>query len=336
MTELRRVWITWEHHRRSVELAREFGAQLVEFNSERSRVGRYRELAGKTLRFLKSNQPDIVFAQNPSIVLAALLVFYKRKFGFYLVIDRHSNFKLHANALPWYKSFVFQMLSRYSVKHAQMTIVTNEPLAEMVEDWGGSGVVLQDKIPDLLHANPRDLGEDFSLLFVCTYSDDEPVAEVFEAAAILGEGYRVYVSGKISKFASKFSDHVVLPENVEQTDFIPDEEYQALLSSVDATIVLTTRENLLTCGAYESIAMGKPIVLSGSKALRRYFSDGMAYTDNSAKSIVECVQEIRRDLGAYQSGIAILRERLGVEWAERFDRLDKRIEVEASANRGPA
>ena len=64
---------------------------------------------------------------------------------------------------------------------------------------------------------------------------------------------------------------------------------------MDATIDLTTRENCLVCGAYQSIAAGKPMVLSKTRALQTFFPAGAVYTDNSAADIRRCIEKVLAD-----------------------------------------
>src|SRR5690606_19499272 len=137
--------------------------------------------------------------QNPSIVLAALLCFLK-PLGYKLIIDRHSNFKLYTLSIKSFKWRAFHFLSRYTLKKADLTIVTNKYLADLVIDLGGRSFVLPDKLPALdKHAN-KVLGGVYKLVFVCTYSADEPVLEVFEALRYLGEDYQLYVTGNFRKW----------------------------------------------------------------------------------------------------------------------------------------
>ena len=76
------------------------------------------------------------------------------------------------------------------------------------------------------------------------------------------------------------------------TGFIPESEYIAMLNSVDAVIDLTNRENCLVCGAYESIAAGKPMVLSRTVALMEYFNEGAVYVDHNEVSIANGIKEV--------------------------------------------
>ena len=61
------------------------------------------------------------------------------------------------------------------------------------------------------------------------------------------------------------------------------DEYVSMLYSVDATIDLTNRENCLVCGAYESVAAGKPMILSKTQALMEYFNKGAVYVEHTQR-----------------------------------------------------
>jgi glycosyltransferase involved in cell wall biosynthesis len=58
--------------------------------------------------------------------------------------------------------------------------------------------------------------------------------------------------------------------NVTFTGFLADPDYVALLGRADVVIVLTSDDDLLNCGAYEALALDKPLILSDTKAIREY------------------------------------------------------------------
>ena len=320
-----KIWITWEHHRRSTVLAEAFGAQLHELTSNRGRIARYFSLTRATIGVLRSSSPSVVFAQNPSLVLGLVACILKPFFGYRLVVDRHSNFKLHANALPQPQLSTFQWISKFTIKHADLTIVTNAALAGLVESWGGRAEVLQDKIPNLDEGSTRNLIGKQNLLFVCTYSDDEPVSEVLEAASLIDPSIAIYVSGNYRKWPELDAPPggYDYSSNVRLTGFVDEIEYQTIFRSVDAAIVLTTRENLLTCGAYEAIALNKPLVLSNSVAIKEYFRKGARYTDNSAGSIAKEISKVCENIQEYRAEVREFRRELSAEWNQRFSEIQE-------------
>ena len=186
-------WITWEDHRRSRELAAAFACDYIAMDSARPYVLRVLDLGWRTWRLLVRRRPRLVFIQNPSLVLAALACTLKPLLRYRLVVDRHSNFELRTLTPPAPVRFMFNRLSRWTTRGADLTIVTNETLRVLTDAWGGRGFILQDKLPALAAA-PMALARPGShLVFVCTFSEDEPVAEVLEAARRLPDGITVHV-----------------------------------------------------------------------------------------------------------------------------------------------
>ena len=107
------------------------------------------------------------------------------------------------------------------------------------------------------------------MVAVCSWAADEPIDALLEAAR--GRPWR-------SAHHLGWLNREVEPgPNVELTGFVADEDYAALLVRADAVVVLTTREDTLLSGAWEAIALGRPLVLSDTAALRGTFEVGPAY-----------------------------------------------------------
>ena len=129
-------------------------------------------------------------------------------------------------------------------------------------------------------------------MFICSFADDEPYENVFRAADIIGDLYHIYVTGNYKK---KSIDPRVIPRNVTLLGYISETEYVKMIHSVDITIDLTDRENCLLCGAYESVAAEKPMIISNTKALREYFDKGAIYTDNTAHDITLSIKKAQKE-----------------------------------------
>src|SRR5215472_1926882 len=84
------AFLTWCSHRRTTGLASALGIELVELLSERRGAARYWELMTRTVRLLRARSFQVIVAQNPSLVLAALLAFMRSLWGFRLVVDAHN------------------------------------------------------------------------------------------------------------------------------------------------------------------------------------------------------------------------------------------------------
>ncbi len=287
------IWVTWEEHRRTRELARVFGAELHEMLFAGPYFLRVFVLAWRTLALLMKTRPAILFVQNPSVVLASWACLLRPFFGYYLIVDRHSNFKLHKLDSKELKYRVFYKFSGHSLRHADLTIVTNEPLVELLEEMGGRGFVMPDRFPELPLAEKRDLGPGKHALYICSFDDDEPVSEVMDAARLLGSGVTLHVTGKFSKAAPGVVD--TAPDNVNFTGFISEEEYQSLLASVDTVLTLTTMPHTMQCGAYEAVTASRPLVFGPDKAMVQYFDKGCVVTELKAASIAKSIEQALND-----------------------------------------
>ena len=307
------LWITWESQRRNREISCRLGVPLLELDAvDRipNSVRKYLSGALWTLKHLMKTAPRRVWCQNPSLVLSLLMLAYARARRAFLVVDAHN-----AGIFPLEgRVSLLNALSRLVQRGADLTVVTNAPLAEHVAANGGRPFVLPDPIPHLDGFGSERLGGQANLLFICTYAMDEPYAEVFEAARSLPPTIRIFVSGN---YAKRGVDPAALPSNLVLTGYLSEEAYIRLLRSVDATIDLTTRENCLVCGAYESIAAGKPMVLSKTRALQTFFSAGAVYTDNSAADIRCCIEKVLAERERLAAEIVHLRRKRAAEWEQR-------------------
>ena len=78
-------------------------------------------------------------------------------------------------------------------------------------------------------------------------------------------------------------------ENIILTGFISDSDYHDLIESCDAMIVLTRRDDCLTCGAYEALSSCKTGVLSDTEVLRKTFGDAFLYSKADKEDILDKV-----------------------------------------------
>jgi glycosyltransferase involved in cell wall biosynthesis len=200
-----------------------------------------------------------------------------------------------------------------------LTLVSNENLKKLVDGRGGRGFVLPDPVPDL-SATPqrRDLKGRHQVLLVCTYADDEPYASVIEAARMLEPDVVIYVTGDYRR-----ARHLpaAVPSNVVLTGFLDEDDYVALLRAVQVVVDLTDREDCLVCGAYEGIAAGRPLVLSGSAATRAYFSRGVCYTDNTPADLARQIRFAIDHRDRLEADVAVLKGELDTLFNRRWTSL---------------
>jgi len=320
------IWISWEDHRRSRELSSHLGAVLVFMDIKGSRLKRYMALMPKTLFVILKNRPRIIICQNPSIVLAALLALIKDIFKFNLVVDRHTNFKFHKIGSKNIKWKIFFVLSDYSLRRADLTVVTNEALKEIVESKGGRSVVLQDKLPDLSCAANISLKGSKNVLVISTFSDDEPIEEIVDASSRFGLDTCFYITGNYYKYPEIESILKRLPENIILTGFVDEHRYQSLLFSSDLVMILTNQEYTLNCGSYEAVQLEKPMILSDTETIKEYFNKGAVYVKSDQNSIYRGLKQGLNDIVRLRKEVSILKGRLRKDWVAKVNLLQAQLD----------
>lgn len=321
------VWIAWENHTRSRSMSRALRLPLCEIVISGGRVKRYLKSIYRTFAIVRDAEIDVVFFQNPSIVLSLFLTSIRRLHGKRLIMDAHN-----AGIRPLEgKSRFLVAVARWIVRRVDLTIVTNESLAEEVRVIGGRPVVLTDPIPVgmLQEREPNELALVAEyVLVVCTWADDEPYHELLKAAALLQtDGIKVHFTGKppLQILTSTQSDNVVLE------GFVSHQEYVRLLNRARLIIDLTTRDNCLVCGAYEAAAVGRPCVLSNTIISRKVFKSGFIFTGNQADEIAETVRLGLKNSAVLSQEISAFREQYIAEIDKKLNKLSVELDLIPSA-----
>lgn len=273
----------------------------------------------KTVIIVWRCRPDILFVQNPSMLLAVFATcFVKPILRIPIVVDRHSNFLLFDKKQPLLKRIVFNLLSNLSIYNADLTIVTNDFLANHIDISGGRPFVLPDKLPDLKSdsSNERMDGGGMSLLVISSFGKDEPFPEIWKAVELADlSNLKVFVTGDFRKLAVDLVREK--PKNVELTGFIPDNEFDQLLMDVDAVMVLTTVEYVLLCGCYEAVSAEKPLITSSTMVLKDLFDEAI-FVEPDFESIAHGIKRCFSDLLSNKNKTIAMKRTIGAEWNEKF------------------
>ena len=309
------IWYSWDDHRRSRELSRELDIPFEVIRRSKIPVLGNLITMVRTARLLLNTKAKTVITQNPSLLLTTVACLVKKRAGFRLVQDLHSYFEYHIIKGVGFRGKVYRLLSLFCIRHADLTVITNPPLKSLIETLGGRGFVLQDLIPTFPPRNGHRLSQERKIVYVCTYSEDEPVTEVFEAGRLLNGETTIHVTGRIPARMRAWP----VPAGIKLTDFLPESEYLDLLASADAVMALTIREYTLLCGAYEGLAFQKPLILSDMMALKDYFGDKMIYVDNKAAAIADGIRKLYSAKPFFDRHAAELALNLAHDWPKRFE-----------------
>ncbi len=298
-----RIWITWEYQRRNRSLSKALNCDLYEVISPNNNAFfRYIYCLKTTWRLLKDNSESVIFAQNPSIALAFFIALYSKLFGRTAIIDCHN-----AGLRPAEGRYtLLNRIAEYTILLTPLTIVTNIALSQQVALMGGKPYVLPDPIPELETTEKAKLDDKFPVFFICTYADDEPYREVFEAAKYVDSDIHIYVSGNFEKIPDL--EIKAISKNITLTGYLSNQDYAKTINGAKAVIDLTTRSNCLVCGAYESIAAHKPLLLSTDKTSEALFNKGVVYTDNTSNDIAKKLNFLRENHRQLQREVSLLKE----------------------------
>lgn len=315
-----RVWISWETQRRNRSLSSRVNAKLFEIDLDLPAWRRYPLAIMQTIALLNREKPRVIFAQNPSIVLACLAIIYANLLGRKVVIDAHNAGLFPAEGRHRSLNWIASRLFRWTT----ITIVSNGELVSYINRLKGNAIAIPDPIPGIAEPDQSaPLSGAYNVLFICSWADDEPWLEVLRAAALLSSDIYIYMTGN-SRGKERQLD-APIPENVVFTGFLQEREFNAMLFRCDAVIVLTTREDCLLCGAYEGVAAGKPMVLSDTLALRNHFCRGAIYTDNSASSIADAIEASRTRQAELTTEVKALRKMRLDEYPHLIEEFEHRL-----------
>jgi glycosyltransferase involved in cell wall biosynthesis len=311
------IFIAWTaHNRRSQLIAQSLEMPLYLVHALKRRYFlaplRYLLQAFRTLSILWRERPSVVFVQNPPIFAVLVVYLYTKLMGANYIIDSHTG----ALLAPWWKWSM--PLHAYLSRRALTTIVTNNHLAGVVGKWTDKVFLLADIPTEFPPGRPYPVKGAFNIAVINTFSPDEPIGKVLEAAMGLPD-VQFYITGDPIRAKKTYLEQH--PPNVHFTGFLPDEEYFGLLTSVQCVLVLTTDNHTMQRGACEAVWLAKPIITSDWPVLRTFFHKGTIHVDNSVNGIQKGVGQMRETLHQLEQEIFLLQQERHQEWKGKYQAL---------------
>jgi len=313
----RACWITWERHQRSVSIASELKIPLLEMNRPGGRLARYWHNTLATLRALFLERHERVFVQAPSVVLGCLAITVARLRGFRVIVDAHNAVIEGAERA----SQPLRSIYRWLLRHADLVIVTNQYLAERAARFGGRYAILPDPVPGF-SADLRAAEDAGGVVVISTWAEDEPLEEVLRASRLLPASLSMTITGRPKGPAAALAGEC---PGVRLSGFVSHADYLLMLTRARVVVDLTTREDCLVCGAYEALALGRPLVVSDTRALRALLGDAALYADNQAAAIAAAIKAAAADNAALARRSVARREAYLIEWRDFTSRLEQLV-----------
>jgi hypothetical protein len=145
---------------------------------------------------------------------------------------------------------------------------------------------------------------------------------VIDSGRLLHSGISIFITGN---YHGKLKNIKEIPENIQFTGYLSTVNYWSQLLSSDIIMDLTTPEDCLVCGAYEALAIPKPMILSDTKINREYFFTGCIYSKSSSADIAEAILKTSEEINDQITNVKILKEKIQVYWMEKFTNCYKTI-----------
>lgn len=277
----------------------------------------YIQQAHATWQLISRVRPDVVWYQSPPTFLAHLLGLYRvvTRHRFAIIADCH-NAALRA---PWARiPFTSTLLNRFD-----LVLAHNEEVRDVAVLTLGLStrrlVVLETRpaqLADADGAHPPQTGP--PLVFVPTsFSADEPVDALLQAAHRLPKA-RFVLTGRLSKARSAgYVDRA--PANVEFTDYIPVDRYNALLRAAHVVVGLTTCQGIQLSAANEAVGAGRPLVLSDTRILRTLFGDAALFAANEPTALASTIGDALCRTAELATKTQALRLQREQRWRRQLD-----------------
>jgi glycosyltransferase involved in cell wall biosynthesis len=317
------LFISWAPFcSRSDNIARELGGRSVMiyhafWGSHYATVGfKYLTQAIATLLVLLRLRPRRVFVMSPPIVACLPVWLYAKLAGAAYVIDAHTATFVDTR---WR---TFEFVARFLARHAVTTLVTNRHWQAVVEEWGARCDIVTDVPVQFPEPQALQLPGGDNVAVVCTYTFDEPVDAMFEAASLVPQ-VSFHFTGNPARVPPPTLARK--PANVRLTGFLPAAEYAALLRHCTAVMSLTTLDHTMQRGAYEAAYLGRPIITSDFELLRNSFPKGAVFVDGTPQSIASGVRALCANAGRYESEAAELNQEKRRRWEQVREHLQRML-----------
>jgi glycosyltransferase involved in cell wall biosynthesis len=188
----------------------------------------------------------------------------------------------------------------------------------VLRSWNAKGIFLANALPTL--SPPTGLigteGEE-RVAVISVFDGVEPIEEVFGAARLLPQ-VTFYLTGDPKKASSKLL--ALKPDNVVLTGFLRGGDYSGLLKNVHGLVVLTKEPNDLSCAGYEALVMAKPVVASNGLEMRRFYTQGFIFVDNTPDSIADGIKQMLKEQGRLTQEVIAMRSVLEVKRQPNFEK----------------
>lgn len=296
------IWMSWHLSRRSKTLSGCLGIPLIAVQYEGGKLLRHARSAAWSVVLLTRLRPRTLFLQY-SFLLLVIISLYKALAPYQVTVYCDCHTKALRRKLQGSGSNIFSALKKWSIGSADVVILANSGQIQDLQGLNDRFLIVPDFVPDF-RANGRSNLPDPYCVMSMSFDKDEPVAELADAAELIGQNQAVYITGSAPDwYYQRFDNN----PSVHVTGFLPDSRYLQLIRHASCVISLTSEEGCLQCAGYEALAFAVPFVTSNTKALREYFGASAIFVDHCGASIAEAANAVHHRQENYRQSMAELK-----------------------------
>ena len=310
--------IAWaDNQPRTDALARALGGEAVFVTSPLRRRPataplRYAWCAWHTWRLLQHRRPLAVVVIMPPVIAAMVAALWCRRRRRPLVVDCHTD-TFHGRRWAWAR-----FLYRWLLPRCQAVLAHTDEALVLLRRWGAPGLLLPDDLPGPADASEPRLRSGRTALVAGSLDENEPVAEMLAAAALLPE-VAVRITGDPDRVPRVLKQSA--PANVTFTGFLPLREFLGEMLAADAVAVFSTDPHIMNRAAFEAVGLGRPLVLSDLAGLRERFGAAALFAHNQPLAMAGALRQAIADRPELERRSGLLAGQLRLQHARAVDRL---------------
>ena len=227
-----------------------------------------------TCGYLLSRRPRAVIVTNPPIFPGLIALLYCTVMRAPLLLDSHPS--AFGDALMAKGA---AGIHAWLTRRAATTMVTVPELAQIVTSWGGRADIIHEA-PSAHHAAPAaPLSGRPRIVHIGRFAGDEPTVEMVAAARLVPEA-DVLITGDYRKCPALL--RASAPANVIFTGFLEGHDYDRTLEQAAVIMVLTSRPQSVSRGAYEAVYFERPLIISDFPAMTSLFPYAISVPNDTA------------------------------------------------------
>ena len=277
----------------------------------------------KMWRLLEAHRPRVLLTISPPLLPPLIGWLWCSTHECLLIIDCHTG-TLHSRRWRW-----LTWLLKPACRSAVATLVHTTGDEELILGWKAQAILVPDELPDPGLAELVPPKTHPCVVVAGSLDGNEPVAATVAAARLVPE-IELRLTGRPDLVAAAVRRDA--PPNVVFTGWLRYPKFLGELCAADAVAVLSTDPHIMNRAAFETIGLGRPLLLSDLPGLRARFGPAAIFTANEPQAIAHALRQAlaqREDLARRS---VELRSQLAIQHEEALARLRAAIRRRARSD----